>query len=107
VSDFYCDAVFSGRTAVSMLHEDDEVVAFEHTRPAYDRAHVVVVPRSHVLDLLETDTPLLHAVLDVVRLQARRILQEHGACRVITNLGEYQDSRHLHWHVVSGDRVTP
>jgi len=25
--------------------------------------------------------------------------------RVITNLGEYQDSKHLHWHVVYGKRI--
>jgi len=30
------------------------------------------------------------------------VLDEHGACRVLTNLGKYQDSKHLHWHVSSG-----
>jgi histidine triad (HIT) family protein len=30
------------------------------------------------------------------------MVAEHGACRVITNLGEYQDSKHLHWHVAAG-----
>ena len=33
------------------------------------------------------------------------ILREHGACRVITNLGRYQDSKHLHWHVVAGAQL--
>lgn len=31
-----------------------------------------------------------------------RVLAEHGACRVLTNLGRYQDSKHLHFHVCSG-----
>ena len=24
-------------------------------------------------------------------------------CRVLTNLGEYQESKHLHWHVCAGE----
>lgn len=59
VSDFYCDEVFSGRTEVAFRHEDDRVVAFDHTQPAYDLAHVVVVPRQHVRDLLSVDDSLL------------------------------------------------
>ena len=104
MTDFYCDEVFSRRTQVDFRHEDDRVVAFDHTRPAYDLAHVVVAPRQHVQDLLSVDDTLLHAVMEVVRSQARRVTSEFGACRVITNLGDYQDSKHLHWHVVSGNR---
>ena len=33
---------------------------------------------------------------------ARDVLAEQGACRVLTNLGRYQDSKHLHWHVCAG-----
>jgi histidine triad (HIT) family protein len=39
----------------------------------------------------------------VVRRVATTVLEEHGACRVLTNLGAYQDSKHLHWHVAFGD----
>lgn len=106
VSDFYCDEVFSGRANVNFRHEDDVVVAFDHTQPAYELAHVVVVPRRHVRDLLSIDDRLLAAVMEVVRSQAQRLTSEFGACRVITNLGDYQDSKHLHWHVVSGDRLS-
>jgi histidine triad (HIT) family protein len=44
-------------------------------------------------------------LLSVVREVAGQVLAAHGAARVITNLGEYQESKHLHWHVVSGARV--
>ena len=30
------------------------------------------------------------------------VTKENGACKVITNLGNYQDSKHLHWHIVYG-----
>lgn len=38
--------------------------------------------------------------MQVVRQVAAATTQSEGACRVITNLGSYQDSKHLHWHIV-------
>jgi len=102
--DFYCDEVLSGRTPVRKVAETDNVLAFHHTRPFYP-AHVVVIPKRHVASLLalgEDDDGLLLELLAVVRRVAAQVLAEHGACRVLTNLGEYQDSKHLHWHVASG-----
>ena len=38
---------------------------------------------------------------------AAAVTAEHGACRVLTNLGRYQDSKHLHFHVNSGTPLRP
>ena len=105
MSDFYCAEVLSGRTPVEVLHEDDAVLAFRHTRPAYRDAHVVVIPKAHVDDLLAAEPETLRHLLAVVRAHAADVVARHGACRVITNLGRYQDAKHLHWHVVSGERT--
>jgi len=107
MSDFYCEQVLSGLTPVETVLETENVLAFRHTRPAYE-SHVVVIPKRHVDSLLTTgpgDEALLLEMLDVVRRVAERTVAERGACRVITNLGAYQDSKHLHWHVVFGGRV--
>ncbi len=103
--DFYCDEVLSGRTPVRKLVETDNVLAFYHTRPFYP-VHVVVIPKRHVGSLLtlgEDDRPLLLELIDVIRQVASQVVEESGACRVLTNLGEYQESKHLHWHVASGE----
>jgi histidine triad (HIT) family protein len=103
--DFYCDEVLSGRTKVNVVRETDNVLAYHHTRPFWP-AHVVVIPKRHISSLLtleDSDGPLLLELLSVVREVAREVLAEHGACRVLTNLGKYQDSKHLHWHVSAGE----
>jgi histidine triad (HIT) family protein len=103
--DFYCEEALSGRTRVDVVLETPDVLAFRHTRPFWP-VHIVVVPKTHVpslIDLGGTDETLLHEVLAVVRHIADQVTREHGACRVLTNLGRYQDSKHLHFHVNSGE----
>lgn len=102
--DFYCDQVLSGRTPVERVLETDHVLAYRHTRP-YWPVHVVVIPKTHIPSLLalqESDDALLLELMSVVRRVAADVVAQHGACRIVTNLGQYQDSKHLHWHVGSG-----
>jgi histidine triad (HIT) family protein len=47
--------------------------------------------------------PILLEIVDVLKTISARIEREHGAARILTNLGRYQDSKHLHFHVNSGD----
>ena len=105
--DFYCDEALSGRTPVEVVVETDDVLAFHHTQP-YSPVHIVVVPKQHVpslSDLGDADPAILTKLLDVLRPIAAAVEREHGAARVLTNLGRYQDSKHLHFHVASGDAI--
>ncbi len=104
-SDFYCDEALSGRTPVEIVMETDDVLAFHHTRPHW-AVHIVVVPKLHIPSLTNLgghSVELVHRVLEVVRKVAAQVESEYGACRVVTNLGAYQDSKHLHFHVASGE----
>jgi histidine triad (HIT) family protein len=105
--DFYCEEVLSGRTPVRIVVETEDVLAYHHTRPFWP-VHIVVIPKQHVpslTDLGAADAGLLHRLLAVVRTVAAQVEREHGAARVLTNLGRYQDSKHLHFHVNSGEPV--
>ncbi|MGB7203568.1 MAG: HIT domain-containing protein [Pyrinomonadaceae bacterium] len=102
--DFYCDEVFSGKTPVEKVLETDNVLAYHHTRPFWE-THIVVVPKTHVDSLLTVDNDLLIELLEVAKKVAAQVLEEKGAARVLTNLGEYQDSKHLHFHVYSGEKI--
>ena len=103
--DSYCDEVLSGRTRVRVVAETDRALAYHHTRPFWP-VHIVVIPKQHVpslTDLGDADESLLHEVLALVRRVAGDVHAEHGAARVLTNLGDYQDSKHLHFHVNCGE----
>ncbi|MFN0146007.1 MAG: HIT domain-containing protein [Dehalococcoidia bacterium] len=105
MEDFYCGEVLSGRTPVEVVHETGNVLAFEHTRPHYKDAHVVVIPKRHIasfIDFDDGDADIVREVLEVARTVARMVAEEWGGAHVVTNVGKYQESKHLHIHVGAG-----
>lgn len=81
------------------------MLAYHHTRP-YWPVHIVVIPKIHVPSLVElgdAGVTILADLLEVVREVAAEVCERQGAARVLTNLGDYQDSKHLHFHVNHGD----
>jgi histidine triad (HIT) family protein len=75
-NDFYCDEVLSGRTAVTVVAETENVLAYHHTRPSYP-VHIVVFPKRHIDSLLTLDvenTWLLAELVSVVQDVAREVV---------------------------------
>jgi len=105
--DFYCENVLSGLIEVEKVHETNNVVAYHHTKPFWE-THIVVIPKRHISSLLtleDTDDSILLELFEVIRKVAGKVVEQKGAARVLTNLGKYQDSKHLHFHVYSGKSV--
>lgn len=105
--DFYCDEVLSGRTQVEKVYETDNVLAYHHTRPFYP-VHVVVIPKRHIPSLIAldaSDDEILIEMLRVIKRVATDITDRYGASKVLTNIGDYQSNKHLHWHVVFGEAI--
>lgn len=104
-NDFYCDVALPYPDRLDVVHDSTNVLAYHHTRPCWP-VHIVVVPKQHVgslTTLTPDDEPLVRELFAVVTQVASVVEQEHGAARVLTNLGRYQDSKHLHIHVSSGE----
>lgn len=104
--DFYCDVAIGHPGVLSVVHESARVLAFHHTRPFWE-THVVVTTKEHLASLTTLDAedePTVRELLAVVQSIARDVEESTGAAGVQTNLGRYQDSKHLHVHVHSGTR---
>jgi histidine triad (HIT) family protein len=105
--DFYCDEVLSGKTKIDIIVENDNVLAFHHTKPHWP-VHIVVIPKKHIpslIDATEDDNEIILKFLRVIKTISQDVVKKHGACRVLTNLGKYQDSKHLHWHIACGGEL--
>ncbi len=103
-NDFYCEEVLSGRTPVEVVQETDRVLAYHHTKPHWP-VHIVVIPKMHIpslTDLGGLDEQILMDLMEVVRKVSASVTKSQGGARVLTNLGCYQDSKHLHFHINHG-----
>ena len=107
--DFYCDRILTGLLDVPVYFENERVFSFHHTNPLWEH-HVVLLPKKHIESLLtmdEADNELLLELMRTARMIAGDFMARFGACRVYTNLGEYQSSKHLHWHIGCGRQFRP
>lgn len=107
--DFYCENVLSGKIEVDVVVETANVLAYRHTRPFWE-THIVVIPKRHISSLITlevSDDEMLLEIFAVIKQVAESVVETAGAARVLTNLGKYQESKHLHFHVYSGDRLKP
>lgn len=107
--DFYCEQVLSGKIKVEKVLETENVLAYKHTKPFWE-THLVVIPKKHISSLLtleKEDETVFLELFSVIRQVADQIVKEKGAARVLTNLGDYQESKHLHFHINSGNQIRP
>lgn len=103
-NDIYCDLIIPREVAITVVKETENILAFHHTRP-YWPTHIVVTPKAHVASLLELEDDLAKELLSVLKEVSGAVNDKEGSAQILTNLGEYQDSKHLHIHVASGAKL--
>lgn len=104
-NDFYCDVALKDTSSLAKEYESENVLAYHHTRPFWP-VHIVVVPKKHIssfTDRESADDAIMAELLEVIRTIAKKVELSEGAARIMTNLGKYQDSKHLHFHICSGE----
>jgi histidine triad (HIT) family protein len=103
MNDFYCENVLNNRITVKKVKETDNVLAFYHTKPSWI-IHIVIIPKKHIVNLLEADLEIIKEILFIAQEIIRELKLEKTNYKLIVNGGSFQDSQHLHFHLVSGKR---
>jgi len=89
---------------VHRLRETDSLLAFQHPSPAYP-VHILIVPKrtyTSLMDVTVEDTAFLADLVETVQSLVRELGLEGKGYRLVVNGGEYQDVKHLHFHLISG-----
>ena len=99
-----------GEIPCRKVYEDDEVLAFHDINPVAP-VHFLMVPKAHVVSLMEADESH-QALLGKMMLLAPKLAQEQGleqGFRVVVNNGKGggQEVFHLHVHVIGGGHIPP
>ena len=84
--------------------ENEYCVVFADLNPKA-KVHLLVVPKPHVKNILETDEFLMNKVLETIKEVAKE--QNLESFRVINNCGKGagQSVFHVHFHILSGDNL--
>ncbi|WKZ24745.1 MAG: HIT domain-containing protein [Patescibacteria group bacterium] len=104
--DFYCEEALLDKTAIDIVFESDNILAFNHTNPSY-QTHIVTIPKKHIIDLpslADEDLGILNEPLRVARDISRKLDKSQGI-RLRTNAGKFQDTPHLHFHLIDGEKL--
>ena len=106
-TDFYCQNILSGKLSIDVVYETEHILAYHHTKPFWEK-HVVVIPKRHIESLVtisDEERFILCELYEGVTKVASEMISKYGAARVLTNLGNYQESKHLHFHINYGNQI--
>jgi histidine triad (HIT) family protein len=106
MKDIYCEQIIPGKLPVEIIFETGLVMAFHHTKPYWEH-HVVIIPKAHIesLSTYTNDPDLNKDLFEAIRLVTKMFEDNYGGCRISSNVGNYQTSKHLHWYVHYGKRL--
>lgn len=106
MKDIYCQQIIPGKLKVDIVFETDLVMAFHHTQPYWEH-HVVIIPKAHIDSLANyPNHPALNKdFFEAIRVVTSLFETHYGGCRISSNVGNYQTSKHLHWYVHHGKRL--
>ena len=98
----FCKIV-AGEIPSAIVEEDESTVSFMDINPA-TRGHALVIPRRHVVDLLEIEPDELAAVMLAAQRLAVRVSERLGAdgVNLLNSCGSaaWQTVFHFHVHVI-------
>ena len=93
----------------TIVYEDEKIIAFKDINPVAP-VHVLVIPKKHITSLIELEYEDKNIIGDIY-LVINKIAKELGIAekgfRVIVNCGEDggQEVKHLHFHLIGGEKL--
>lgn len=95
--------IVQGQIPCAKVYEDDVTMAFLDLGPVKP-GHVLVIPKSHHENLLDTPIELAPAIFAALRKVGRAVMQATGATgfNVLQNNGSASGQAvfHVHWHII-------
>lgn len=106
MEDFYCTEIITGNINVHVIFETELVMAFHHTNP-YFEIHIVIIPKMHInsLSVYPHNNSLSVDFFKAIQFVTKQVEDQFGGCKISSNIGNYQTTKHLHWYVHSGKRL--
>ncbi|HMU91110.1 MAG TPA: histidine triad nucleotide-binding protein [Pseudomonadales bacterium] len=101
--------IASGEISTQLVHEDDEIVAFNDINPQAPQ-HILLIPRRHITtlnDLEADDTLLMGRMIQTATQLAKRLGFADTGFRTLFNCNQQggQSVYHIHLHLLAGRQM--
>ena len=93
--------IISGDIPSYKLYEDDDILVCLDINPV-SAGHALIIPKKHILDIMEIDDELLIKIINEARDIAKLINIKLGSSgfTLVQNNGSIQEVKHFHLHVI-------
>jgi diadenosine tetraphosphate (Ap4A) HIT family hydrolase len=95
------------RKNLKIVYESGTLLAFYSTMP-FAEVHIVITTKEHIptiFDFTDEDSALKLEIFAAVRLASEEIIKQKGACKVEMYLGDFQQAKHVHCHVIYDSKI--
>ena len=96
--------IIKGEIKSAIVKENEYCIAFNDVSPKA-KTHILIVPKTHVKDIMHLDDFYMCKVLDTIKEIASELGLDEKGFRVINNCGKEagQSVFHVHFHLLSGN----
>jgi len=96
--------IIKGEIKSDIIKENEYCIAFNDVSPKA-KTHILIVPKTHVKDIMYLDDFFMSKVLETIKLLASELNLDEKGFRVINNCGKEagQTVFHVHFHLLSGN----
>jgi histidine triad (HIT) family protein len=101
----FCKIV-NGEIPSNKVLESDEFIAFHDLYPIAP-VHILIIPKEHVDSFQDVSSDIMAKMTPFIQEVANTLGLDKSGYRLITNIGEDggQEIKHLHFHLVGGDKL--
>ena len=87
---------------VKIVYDSEHSIAFHSTKP-FAQIHIFIASKKHIptiFALTEQDNELVIDMMKAIKIASTEVIALKGACKVEMYLGDFQNTKHFHCHVI-------
>ena len=90
----------SGEEEYRAVYKSEHLLALYPSKPSA-QVHIVIMTKKHIPTIFDlSDDEIAMDIIKAVKIASKEIVSLKGACKVEMYLGEFQNTKHFHCHVI-------
>lgn len=87
---------------LNVVYESEHTLAMYSKKP-FAEVHIFIASKKHIptiFDITDNDCELVNDIFKAIKAASNLVIALKGACKLEMYLGEFQNTKHFHCHVI-------